>query len=87
MQIVDKSILDRSWPRLPTTASGVAQQGTCRNYTTASKNKTRKRGGRQVKRQQEVQKERHSLIRVGTLTHLCPEKQFFNILTFFIYSV
>ena len=48
-----KSILDRSQPRLPTTASGVTQQGTCKNYATAkqSENKCRKRGGRQVKKQ------------------------------------
>ena len=69
MRIVDKSILDRSQPRLTTTASGVTQQGTCGNYATArhSENKNRKRGGRQVKRQQEVWKGRRSLIRVGTL--------------------
>ena len=68
MHIVDKPILDRSWPRLPTTASGVAQQGTCGNYATAkhSKNKSRKRGGKRVKKQQEVWKGRHSLISVGT---------------------
>ena len=69
MRIVDKSIPDRSQPGLPTTASGVAQQGTCGNYATAkhNENKKRKRGGRQMKKQQEVQKGRHSLIRVGTL--------------------
>ena len=40
------------------TTSSAAQQGTCGNYDTAehSKNKRRKRGGRQVKRQQEVWK-------------------------------
>ena len=54
-------------PRLPTTASSVAQQGICENYATASKNKSRKRGGRRVKRQREVWKGRRSLIRVGTL--------------------
>ena len=56
-------------PGLPTTASGAAQQGTCGNYATAerNKNKRRKRGRRQVKRQQEVWKRRRSLIRVGTL--------------------
>ena len=54
-------IPDRSRPGLPTTASGAAQQGTCGNYATAehSKNKRRKRGGKQVKRQLEVWKERH----------------------------
>ena len=55
-----KSIPDRSWPGLPTTASGVAQQGTCGNYATAkqSENKSRKRGGRRVKKQRETWKER-----------------------------
>ena len=64
-----KSILDRSQPGLPTTASGVAQQGTCGNYATAkqSENKSRKRGGRQVKKQREAWKGRCSFIRVGTL--------------------
>ena len=64
-----QSIPNRSRPGLPTTASGVAQQGTCGNYATAkqSKNKSRKRGGRRVKKQQETWKERCSLIRVGTL--------------------
>ena len=48
-----QSILDQSRPGLPTTASGVAQQGTCGNYATAkhSENKSRKRRGRQVKKQ------------------------------------
>ena len=67
MRIVDKSIPDRSRPGLPTTASGVAQQGTCGNYVTASENKSRKRGGRRVKRQREVWKGIRLLIRVGTL--------------------
>ena len=69
MRIVDKSIPDRLRPGLPTTASGVAQQGTCGNYATAkhSENKSRKRGGRRVKRQREVWKGRRSLINVGTL--------------------
>ena len=60
---------------LPMTASGVAQQGTCRNYAAAehSQNKSRKRGGRPVKRQQEMWKERCSLIRVGTLNTGCQE--------------
>ena len=64
-----QSILDQSCPRLPMTASGVAQQGTCENYATAkqSENKSRKRGGRQVKKQQEMWKGRCSLIRMGTL--------------------
>ena len=41
-------ILDQSQLGLPTTASGLAQQGTCGNYATAkhSENKSRKRGGR-----------------------------------------
>ena len=64
-----QSIPDRSRPGLPTTASGVAQQSTCGNYATAkqSKNKSRKRGGRRVKKQPEAFKGRCSLIRVGTL--------------------
>ena len=64
-----KSIPDRSRPGLPTTASGIAQQGTCGNYATAkqSENKSRKRGGRRVKKQREAWKGRCSLIRVGTL--------------------
>ena len=64
-----QSIPDRSRSGLPTTASGVAQQGTCGNYATAkqSKNKSRKRGGRRVKKQREAWKGRCSLIRVGTL--------------------
>ena len=63
-----QSILDRSRPWLPTTASGVAQKGTCGNYATTkqSENK-RKRGGRQVKEQREAWKGRRSLIRMGTL--------------------
>ena len=69
MRIFDKSISNRSRPGLPTTASGAAQQGTCGNYATAkhSENKSRKRGGRRVKRQREVWKGRRSLVRVGTL--------------------
>ena len=69
MRYHDKSIPDRLRPGLPTTASGVAQQGTCGNYTTAkhSKNKRRKSGGRRVKKQREMWKGRRSLIRVGTL--------------------
>ena len=63
-----QSLLDWSRPGLPTTAS-VIQHGTCGNYATAkhSENKSRKRGGRRVKKQQEVWKGRRSLIRVGTL--------------------
>ena len=69
MCYLDKSIPDRSRPGLPTTASGVAQQGTCGNYATAehSENKRRKRGGRRVKKQREVWKGRSSLVKVGTL--------------------
>ena len=64
-----QSIPDRSRPGLLTTASGVAQQGTCGNYTTAkhSENKSRKRGGKRVKKHREAWKGRRSLIRVGTL--------------------
>ena len=62
-------IPDRSRPGLPTTASGVAQQGICGNYATAkqSKNKSRKRGGKRVKKQRDAWKGRRSFIRVGTL--------------------
>ena len=47
-----QSIPDRSRPGLPTTASGVAQQGTCGNYATAkqSENKSRKRGRKASKK-------------------------------------
>ena len=64
-----KSIPDWSRPGLPTTASGVAQQGICGNYATAkhSKNRGRKRGGKRVKKQREAWKGRRSLIRVSTL--------------------
>ena len=64
-----QSIPDRSRPGLPTTASGVAQQGTCGNYATEnhSENKSRKRGGKRVKKQREARKGRRSLIRVSTL--------------------
>ena len=64
-----QSIPDRSRPGLPTTASGVAQQGTCGNYATAkhSKNKNRKRQAKRVKKQRETSKGRCSRIRVGTL--------------------
>ena len=63
----DKSLPDQLRFGLPTTASGVARQGTCGNYDTAriSENK-RKRGGRRVKRQWEMWKGRRTLIRVGT---------------------
>ena len=72
MRSDDESIPDRSRPRLPTTVSGVAQQGTCGwsgNYVTAElrENKKRKRGKRRVKRQRELWKERRTVIRVGTL--------------------
>ena len=64
-----QSVPDGSRPGLPTTVSGVAQQGTCGNYATAkhSENKTRKRGGKRVKKQREAWKGRRLLIRVGTL--------------------
>ena len=42
MRIVDKSIPDRSRPRLPTTASGAAHQGTCGNYATASETRAKR---------------------------------------------
>ena len=40
----DESLLDRSRPGSPTTASGVARQGTCENYAAEgiSENKRRK---------------------------------------------
>ena len=69
-----QSIPDRSQPWLPTTASDIAQQGTCGNYATANHNENkRKRGGKQVKKQQKAWKGRRSLIRVeilniGTMT-------------------
>ena len=64
-----QSIPDRSRPGLPTTASGVAQQGTCVNYAIAkhSEKKSRKRGGRRVKKQRELWKKRRLLTRVGIL--------------------
>ena len=64
-----QSIPDRLRPGLPMTASGVARQGTCENYATAkhSENKSRKRGGRRVKKQREAWKGKRSLIMVGTL--------------------
>ena len=64
MRYLDKFIQDRSRPKLPTTATGVAQQGTCGNYASVeySENKRIKRGGRR-----EVWKGRRSLVRVGTL--------------------
>ena len=67
--IINKFIPDQSRPGLPTTTSGVAQRGICGNYASAkhSENKSRKREGRQMKRQREVWKGRRSLIRVGTL--------------------
>ena len=69
IRIVDKSIPDRSRLGLPMTVSDVTQQGTCGYYATAkhSENKSSKRKGRQVKRQQKVWKGRRSLLRVGTL--------------------
>ena len=64
-----QSIPDRSRPGLPTTASGVAQQGTCGNYTTAKhcESESRKGGGGRVRGQREAWKGGCSLIRVGTL--------------------
>ena len=69
MRYVDYSIPDRSRLGLPTTASRVGRQGTCGKFVTAgfSENKRRKRGGRRVKRQREMWKERRTLIRVDTL--------------------
>ena len=59
----DESIPDRSRPKLPTTASRVAQQSTYVNYDTAGlrENKKRKRGGRQVKKNEgTVERKTHS---------------------------
>ena len=69
MRYDHESIPNRSWPGLPTTVSGVARQGTCGNYATAeySENKKKKRGGRRLRRQQEVWKWRRSLVRMDTL--------------------
>ena len=66
----DESIHNRSRPRLPTTASSVARQGSCEKYATAgrSKIKRKKRGGRRVKRQRKLWKGRRRLIRVCTLS-------------------
>ena len=66
MRYIDKSIPDWSRPELPTTASNVARQGICENYATAwlSENNKRKRGERRVKRQRQMWKGRHTLIRV-----------------------
>ena len=61
-----QSIPNRSRPGLPTTVSGVTQQGTCVATAKHSENKSKKRGGRRVKKQREVWKGRRSLIRVGT---------------------
>ena len=65
-----QSIPDRSRPGLRMIASGVAQQGTCGNYTTAkhSKNKSRKRGGRQVKKQREVWTHRGGYLKYWNIT-------------------
>ena len=69
MPYVHKYIPDRLPPPLPTTTSGVAQQGTCENHTTArlSEYKRRKRGGRQVKRQRKLWKGKRTLMRVGAV--------------------
>ena len=65
-----QSIPNQSRPGLPTTASGIAQQVLhSGNYATAkhSKNRSRKRGGKRVKKQREAWKGRRSFIRVDTL--------------------
>ena len=69
MRIHYQSIPDRLRPGLPMTVSGIAQQGTCGTYATAkhSKNKSKKRGGKRVKKQRKAWKGRRSFIRVGTL--------------------
>ena len=54
---------------ITTINSGVAWQGTCGNYAAAgiSKDKRRKRGGRQVKTQRKLWKGRCTLRRIGIL--------------------
>ena len=53
MRYNHESILDWSWPGLRMTASGVAQQGTCKSYATAEHSENKK-GGRQIKSRQEM---------------------------------
>ena len=69
MWMKNYSIPDQSRRGSPTTASGVARQGTCGRYDTAElgENKKRKRGERRVKRQWELRKGRRTVIRMGTL--------------------
>ena len=61
-----QSIPDRSRPGLPTSTSGVAQQGTCGNYATAkqSKNKSRK-----AKARRKASKEAARSVKRKMLTH------------------
>ena len=68
MHYDDNCIPDWPRPGLPTTASGIARQGTRGNYATSglSENK-KKREERQVKRQRKLRKEKRTVIRVGTL--------------------
>uniref|UniRef100_A0AAR2IVR4 Endonuclease/exonuclease/phosphatase domain-containing protein n=1 Tax=Pygocentrus nattereri TaxID=42514 RepID=A0AAR2IVR4_PYGNA len=62
------AIPDRLRPGLTTTASGaVDQQGAGGNWTTVGQRPSKRRGGRQVRRQRERRKGRSVEVRVGTL--------------------
>ena len=63
MHIVNKSIPDQSYPRLPTTTSGAAQQGTCGNYATAELVK------KQQKDRRKASEEAAGSVKKKTLTH------------------
>ena len=63
MRIIDKSIPNRSQPALPTTASGVVQQGTCGNYATA------KHSEKKQKERRKASEEAAGSLERKTLTH------------------
>ena len=65
MRIVDKSIPDRSRPGLPTTASGVAQQGTCENCATAKHSEQEPKERRKASEEAAGSVERKTLTRKG----------------------
>ena len=65
MRYLDKSILDRSLPGLPTTTSGAAQQGTCGNYATAKHSKNKRRERRKASEEATESVERETLTRKG----------------------
>ena len=69
----NKSILDRSRPELPTTASGVARQGNCKNYAAAGLSKNKRRKARE-KTAKTVEGETHTLL-VGTLNIVTVSKR------------